>query len=929
MADEVSAGKIGVELTADTTPLQRGLKQAAEQLKTFGDQSKATGKSFDKLSGTLGDSVSQFTKMGRALGLPVEGLSNIAERTATVSESFAGLSTGMAIAGGAVAAVGIATVIAGKELASMTLDIAHQVEEQEHLAQRTGISVKAQQEWSVAMALVGLQSGSLTVAMRVLSKNILDSRDASTDSARTFRALGITSTNTEQVIRDLADSFAAMPDGAQKSRLAIQLLGRSGLELIPILNKGSAALDESAKQAREFGLVLNDSQVKSLTAVDDAWDKVGVAMQGFKTQIAVLVAGPLKSFLDWTTESIANLTKMIGLLEHTSDLMSFKKMDLPAMPFGPPSPGGTKTVPLPPGIVQSQMAEALMPGPSGAQAPGELATQFAKSTESLNVFLGRMKELSKQGLITQDEIGAAIVAHTQMWDNDTEHARKLAQELLGAFKTNQFVRDYKELQAASALWAKSDFEGTSRDIAQFKALETQMRATATAGNQAALAGGRITPVTFEQRSSALAMETITQEIQGQQQLLKAIQDRFAKELQLAQLDSTEQRKLIQQNLAEVATANNQIAVLEEQRRTAGIAGSAAETQAYQQMYQKDLAASAQTANAEVAILEAQYAASSDLRQAKLDAIDASEQRELAVVGLTQKQIVAIETGAMAERMSLAQQYPAFWQKQLKTLVDSNTFSMGLIVNAWTSGIANSIVKGGDFAQAAWQATQVAIIQGALNTTIALMAEFALRSSAETAWALLASTNVTGINVAKNSAIVGSDAAAASTSVSIWAGATEAIWGMMVATGAAIKAFMVETILPMLIKVGEIVMSVMSAIAEAMMDTIFGIPQGLLLLGAVVALGVALAAAGAVKFAKGGIATGPTLGMLGEAGSAEAAIPLNERGAKFMQQTMGLGSKAANGGTQTTIVPVYLNGREIARATNESLPSEWRRMGLIG
>jgi len=41
------------------------------------------------------------------------------------------------------------------------------------------------------------------------------------------------------------------------------------------------------------------------------------------------------------------------------------------------------------------------------------------------------------------------------------------------------------------------------------------------------------------------------------------------------------------------------------------------------------------------------------------------------------------------------------------------------------------------------------------------------------------------------------------------------------------------------------------------------------------------------FAHGGIVKGPTVGLMGEAGSPEAAIPLNDRGASFMQKNDGV------------------------------------------
>ena len=41
---------------------------------------------------------------------------------------------------------------------------------------------------------------------------------------------------------DLADVFASLPDSATKTALAVRLLGRSGADLIPLLNGGATRL---------------------------------------------------------------------------------------------------------------------------------------------------------------------------------------------------------------------------------------------------------------------------------------------------------------------------------------------------------------------------------------------------------------------------------------------------------------------------------------------------------------------------------------------------------------------------------------------------------------------------------------------------------------------------------------------------------------
>ena len=46
------------------------------------------------------------------------------------------------------------------------------------------------------------------------------------------------------VMKEIADKLAAMPDGAEKTALAFQLMSRSGAAMIPVLNGGSKSIDE-------------------------------------------------------------------------------------------------------------------------------------------------------------------------------------------------------------------------------------------------------------------------------------------------------------------------------------------------------------------------------------------------------------------------------------------------------------------------------------------------------------------------------------------------------------------------------------------------------------------------------------------------------------------------------------------------------------
>ena len=66
-----------------------------------------------------------------------------------------------------------------------------------------------------------------------------------------------------------------------------------------------------------------------------------------------------------------------------------------------------------------------------------------------------------------------------------------------------------------------------------------------------------------------------------------------------------------------------------------------------------------------------------------------------------------------------------------------------------------------------------------------------------------------------------------------------------------------------------------------------------------------------------------MGMIGEAGSSEAVIPLNKRGAAFMQNLIGGGS----GNTGPVTIITELDGRPIAKSVVNQLPSVLRLRGV--
>lgn len=130
-----------------------------------------------------------------------------------------------------------------------------------------------------------------------------------------------------QLLPMLADKFKKMPDGAEKSALAMQLFEESGTALIPFLNKGAAGVKELMAQSDKYGLTLSGPQVDALKkakAAQREWDASIEGVQvslgahllpvvtGFMTLVRDQVIPVLRVMVQWITDNKDIIVTLAG-----------------------------------------------------------------------------------------------------------------------------------------------------------------------------------------------------------------------------------------------------------------------------------------------------------------------------------------------------------------------------------------------------------------------------------------------------------------------------------------------------------------------------------------------------------------------------------------------------------------------------------------
>lgn len=223
--------------------------------------------------------------------------------------SFGGaVGTGLKVAGGAAVAAASGMATLGASLVSNAKETAAMGDNVDKLSQKIGISAEAFQEWDYVFSQNGADIGILEGGMKKLSSTVADAANGNKTAAAQFEQLGLSvkdlsGLSQEDIFGKVIEQLQQMPESAERTALASDLLGRSAMELGPLLNQTAADTQALKDQAHDLGLIMSDEAVKNSAAFTDAMDNLSRAMDGAKNSI---MADLLPSLTE-ITNGFANL----------------------------------------------------------------------------------------------------------------------------------------------------------------------------------------------------------------------------------------------------------------------------------------------------------------------------------------------------------------------------------------------------------------------------------------------------------------------------------------------------------------------------------------------------------------------------------------------------------------------------------------------
>lgn len=187
--------------------------------------------------------------------------------------SFASVTTIAGLAGTALLALGAAAFNSARKFSDA-------VEQLGNLSAVTGVSVGNLQVADQAMKNLGLSTGTLQTALRFLNRNIGEN-DA------TLRSLGITTRDTWTAFNQVLDVLSKMQDQGARTKLAFDLFGRGGVEVLATVGKLRGEMEHVDTIFTAVGSKISGDVLTAAGNLDRQIDDLNTHWAAFSTTLSV------------------------------------------------------------------------------------------------------------------------------------------------------------------------------------------------------------------------------------------------------------------------------------------------------------------------------------------------------------------------------------------------------------------------------------------------------------------------------------------------------------------------------------------------------------------------------------------------------------------------------------------------------------------
>lgn len=192
------------------------------------------------------------------------------------------------------------------------------------VSDRIGITTEALLGLQHAAGLAGVETAVLDQSLTKMGNFLAEASNGGKAQAATLKRLGLSATELANIPLDqaflrISDAILKLDSPAQRVSAAMDIFGKSGAELLPLLQQGSVGIADTAAEVDRLGASFSRVDAAQVEAANDAMSRVGTVLSGIKNQIAIgispFVESLAKRFTDWASTAGSSSETVMSALE--------------------------------------------------------------------------------------------------------------------------------------------------------------------------------------------------------------------------------------------------------------------------------------------------------------------------------------------------------------------------------------------------------------------------------------------------------------------------------------------------------------------------------------------------------------------------------------------------------------------------------------
>jgi len=165
-------------------------------------------------------------------------------------------------------------------------------------ATKTGMTADAVSRLGYAAEQSGVGFGELEMGLARMQRSAAEAASGSEMQAEAFAELGVAVRNSngelksgEELFNDVAEGLRRTKNDTERAALAMDIFGRSGVNMLPLLMQGKRGIDALGQEAARTGRVIDDETARAAEAFTDSMSRIKLASQSAVMEIGKVAFG--------------------------------------------------------------------------------------------------------------------------------------------------------------------------------------------------------------------------------------------------------------------------------------------------------------------------------------------------------------------------------------------------------------------------------------------------------------------------------------------------------------------------------------------------------------------------------------------------------------------------------------------------------------